>query len=168
MSSSLLRSVAVFVRDLLSYDEQLIRIGRQNFERTNFETGYIIIDALAPSARVGSSEQYDGDAESQALSDHWRGTVTIDFYGSNAYTRATEFCARCRGQQAYEPRVSTGVDVHRPSGITDVAALTGQQYGELVQVECVVEHMTAVAVDTLRIDTAQTEIRNESGVQYNG
>jgi len=31
-----LRLTALFVRDLLTYDEQLIRIGRQNYDITDF------------------------------------------------------------------------------------------------------------------------------------
>lgn len=166
MSSSILKSVALFVRDLLSYSEQLIRIGRQNFERADFETAYIVIDTLTGHNRLASSEQYDGDTEVLTLGDQWAGAVLLDFYGAGAYTRAVEFCARCRSQAAYDLRVSLGLDVRRPGGITDVAALTGQQYGERVQVEMFVGHASTVDIDTLRIDTAQLEIRDETGVKY--
>lgn len=165
---SVLKTVAIFVRDLLSYDEQLIRIGRQNFERADFETAYIVIDTLAGQQRTAYSEVYDGDAEVQTLSDQWRGTVLIDFYGAGAWTRAVDFSARCRSQAAYDLRVALGIDVHCPSTITDVAALTGQQYGERVQIESAVEYSSIVSIDTLRIDTAQLEIKDETGVKYSG
>ena len=165
---SILKTVAIFIRDLLSYDEQLVRIGRQNFEREDFEAAYIVVDTLAGQQRTAYSEVYDGDAEVRTLSDQWRGTVLIDFYGAGAWLRAANFSARCRSQSAYDLRVALGMDVHCPSTITDVAALTGQQYGERVQVELVVEYSSTVSIDTLRIDTAQLEIRDETGVKYSG
>lgn len=165
---SILKTVAIFVRDLLSYDEQLIRIGRQNFEREDFETAYIVVDTLTAHGRAASEEQYDGTAEVAAYSDIWRSTVLIDFYGPGAYDRAAEFSGRCRSQAAYDLRHSLGVDMYRPSGIVDVAALTGQQYGERYQLEIVVMYTTTTNIDTLRIDTAQLEIRDETGVKYSG
>ncbi len=41
-----LRLTALFVRDLLTYDEQLIRIGRQNYDITDLLSD---ISALIPS-----------------------------------------------------------------------------------------------------------------------
>lgn len=165
---NILKTVAIFVRDLLSYDEQLIRIGRQNFEREDFEAAYIVVDALTAHGRVASTEQYNGTTETAAYSDTWRGTVLIDFYGSGAYDRAAEFSGRCRSQTAYDLRRALSIDMYRPSGVTDVAALTGQQYGERYQLEIVVMHTTTTNIDTLRIDTAQLEIRDETGVKYSG
>lgn len=163
-----LKLVALFVRDLLSYDEQLIRIGRQNFEREEFETAYIVVDALGQTQAVARIEVYDGDAEAMAYGSVWRGSVTLDFYGPGAYNRAREFCLLARSQAAYELKTALGVVVYDPHGLTDVKALTGQQYGERVQVEMVVEHSADVVVDTLRIDTAQFEIRSERGIEYDG
>jgi hypothetical protein len=168
MSSPLLVAVAAFVRDLLAYDEQLIRIGRQNFERKQFETAYIVIDALGQQARTASLETYDHDAEEMSYGAVHRGVVTLDFYGAGAYTRANTFGLLVRSQAALELKKTLGVDIHQPSGLTDVKALTGQQYGERVQVEMVVELGTETVADTLRIDTAILEIRNEDGVQYDG
>ena len=55
MPSSILRTIAIFTRDLLSYDEQLIRIGRQEFEREQFETAYIVIDTLTAHGRAAAA-----------------------------------------------------------------------------------------------------------------
>ena len=168
MPSETLIRVAKFTRDLLEVDEQLIRIGRQNFEREEFETAYIVIDAIGAALRSGSMETYDGDAEQLSLGAIWKGPVTLDFYGDDAYTRANDFSLRMRSQAARELRRALGISIYQVSGITDVKALTGQQYGERMQVTATVEISNQVTIDTLRIDTAQLEIRNEEGVQFDG
>lgn len=168
MPSPLLIAVAVFVRDLLPYDEQLIRVGRQNFEREQFEKPYIVVDALGLQGRTASLETYDGAGEMLSLGAIHRGIVTLDFYGAGAYTRANNFSLLVRSQAAFELKQSLGVDIYPPTGLTDVKALTGQQYGERVQIEMTVELSAEVGVATLRIDTAQLLIQNEDGVQQNG
>jgi len=160
----ILIAVAKLVRDLLGYDEQLIRIGRHGNSREDFETAYIVVDALGQAIRASSLEDYDGTTEELKLGAVWRGPVTLDFYGANAYTRAIEFGLRSRSQTAYELKRMLGINAMHPTGPTDLKALTGQQYGERVQLEMVVEYSTDVTIDTLRIDTAQTEIRDEEGI----
>jgi len=162
--SPALVAIAKLVRDLLGYDEQLIRIGRHGKSREDFEKAYIVIDALAPAALVGNMETYDGTAEQLKLGSMWRGSVTLDFYGDSAYTRARDFSLLAKSQTAYELKRTLGINAYHASEPTDLKALTGQQYGERVQVEMIVEISTDVTIDTLRIDTAQTEIRDEKGI----
>jgi hypothetical protein len=157
-------AVAKLVRDLLDYDEQLIRIGRQNFSREDLEIDYIVIDSLAPAAQVASLESYDGTAEELKLGAMWRGPVTLDFYGDEAYTTSRNFSLLARSQTAYELKRTLGINTYHASGPTDLKALTGQQYGERVQIEMVVETSSDVTINTLRIDTAQIEIRTEEGI----
>lgn len=166
MSSEHLIRVAKFVRDLLVVDEQLIRIGRQNFEREQFETGYVVIDALGPSLRTGELESYDGTAEQMTYGTVRSGPVTLDFYGPEAYTRADEFSIRTRSQASRELQIALGIAVHQPKSVVDVKALTGQQYGERIQVEMTVEMTSELVIDTLRIDTLQSETRTEDGTQH--
>jgi len=160
----ILVAVAKLVRDLLGYNEQLIRIGRHGKSREDFEMAYIVIDTLAPAALVGNMETYDGAAEQLKLGSMWRGSVTLDFYGDSAYTRARDFSLLAKSQAAYDLKRTLGVNVYHASGPTDLKALTGQQYGERVQIEMVVEISADVTVDILRVDIAQTEIRNEEGI----
>jgi hypothetical protein len=162
------KAVAKMVRDLMGYDEQLIRVGRQNFERADFETAFVVIDELGQAARVGNMETYDGNTEELSLGAMWKGPVTLDFYGTGAYTRAIEFSLRAKSQTAYDLKRALGINTYHTGGPTDLKALTGQQYGERVQLEMVVEVSSEVVIDTLRIDTAQIQIRTEEGVAYNG
>jgi hypothetical protein len=156
------KHVALLVRDLMGYDEQLIRIGRQNFERADFETAYVVVDELGQAARVGNMETFDGAAEELSIGAMWRGPVTLDFYGAGAYTRAIEFSLRAKSQAAYELKRSLGINTYHASGPTDLKALTGQQYGERVQLDMVVEVSSDVTIDTLRIDIAQIQLQTET------
>jgi len=163
-----LQLVALLIRDLLTYNEQLIRIGRQNFVQEDFETDYIVIDALGQSAQQSSLETYDGTTEVLSLGAVWRGPVTLDFYGSGAYTRAGQVCLLLRSQAALELKRTLGITTYHPTGPTDLKQLTGQQYGERVQIEMMVEISLDTDIDTRRIDTAQIELRTEEGIFYDG
>ena len=55
--------------------------------------------------------------------------------------------------------------MYQASGLTDVKMLTGQQYGERQELTLNVRYATTADVDTLRIDTAITEIRTETGME---
>lgn len=168
MGNETLKSVAKVVRDLLTYNEQLIKTGRQNFEREQFEIDYIVIDSLSPMLRVASNEEFDGVSEKLDIGDMYQGVVTLDFYGSNAYATAINLGLLMRSQAALELKRSNGINMYQMTGITDVKALTGQQYGERVQIEFNVEFNANVLIDTLRINTAQIEIRSEGGIEYAG
>ena len=164
--SDTLTAVAKVIRDLLPYDEQLIRIGRQNFEQEDFETNYIVIDALGDALLTSSTETFDGTAEELSVGGVWRGPVTLDFYGSGTYNRAAQTALKLKTQTARELKRTYGVTIYHATGLIDLKQLTGQAYGERVQITCQVEISLEFKETILRIDTAQIQIRNEDGVQY--
>lgn len=166
MSDPVLIQLARFVRDLLPHPESQVKIGRQNFDRTAFETDYIIIDSLAADIPLASSEKYDGHAESMQYSELVSRPVTFDFYGFNAHANCRKFRLLARSQAALELQEALGVTVFHPQGATDLKSLTGQQYGERMQLECQVHYCPAIVVDILRIDTAQLRIISERGLIY--
>ena len=84
-----LRLTALFIRDLLTYDEQLIRIGRQNYDIDDFAIGYIGVDSLGAARRLASGEKYDGTLEQMTYQQQWQAPVTLSFYGSDAWSTAT-------------------------------------------------------------------------------
>lgn len=160
-------SVAKFTRDLLGVGEQLIRLGRHNFTQDEMTRQYIVIDVLS-LVRVSESESFDGDAEKVSYGDIWRGTFTLDFYGTDAYNRAKEYGRLARSQAAAELKRTLGLTIYRASNAQNVAQLTGQQYGERWQIEMVVDVSESTLVSTLRIDEAQLQIRSERGIEYDG
>ena len=162
-------AVAKLVRDLMSYDESLVLIGRENFGRGKSSHPYVVIDALGAQQLLATNEVFDGTVESLALGSLWTGPVTLDFYGTGAYTRVAEFCARLRTQTACDLQRTLGIVCYLPRNIIDVRALTGQQYGERIQVELTVSAPTNLTIDTLRIDIAQIEMReDDTGIFFTG
>ena len=153
-----LRLTALFVRDLLNYDEQLIRIGRQNYEIEDFTVAHIGIDALGAAQRLASGQAYDGAAEEMTYQQQWQAPLTLSFYGPNAWTTATQFGLLIQSQKALELQESLGLGVYQASTITDVKILAGMTYGERQDMTLSVRFAVAVDVATLRIDTAQIEL----------
>ena len=125
-----LRLTALFIRDLLGYNEQLIRIGRQNYDIDDFAIGYIGVDSLGASRRLASGEKFDGTLEKMTYQQQWMAPVTISFYGDDAWDTATTFALLIQSQKALELQESLEIGVFQASGLTDVKMLTGQQYGE--------------------------------------
>ncbi len=97
-----LRLTAIFIRDLLTYDEQLIRIGRQNYDITDFTIGYIGVDSLGAARRLASGEKFDGTLEQMTYQQQWQAPVTLSFYGAEAWSTATNFALLIQSQKALE------------------------------------------------------------------
>jgi hypothetical protein len=162
MVATYLKKTAIFVRDLLDIDEQLIRIGRINFELEDMSSPYIGIDALGGSRHLAKSEKYDGEAEEMTYVSRYSAPVTISFYNDNAADRAEEFSLLIRSQKAYELQEQLGISVYQNSTITDVKMLMGSQYNERVELDINVHYNIKTIVSTLRIDTAQGELITEN------
>lgn len=157
-----LKQLGIFVRDLLSYDEQLIRIGREGYERDDFSENNVVIDSIGPAFRVSSGDSYDGDLEQQTIYSRYQAPCTINFYGSNAYQNAIQFSLMMASQDAYELQKAQGLTVYRTSNLTDVKVLTGQQYGENIELQLNIEYNQSIDLAVKRIDTAQISIISET------
>ena len=155
-----LRLTALFVRDLLVYGEQLIRIGRQNYDITDFTIGYIGVDSIGPARRLASGEKYDGTLEVMQYQQQWIAPVTVSFYGDEAWSTAANFALLIQSQKSLELQESLEIGVFQAIGLTDVKMLTGQQYGERQELTLNVRYATTANVDTLRIDTARIDLIN--------
>lgn len=163
MNTAILQT-ALYVRDLLGYDEQLIKLGRQNFKQEDFETNYIVVDQLGSIEQATVTETFDSNVEIQQLGAVFNALITLDFYGDqNAYQRAMEFALKNRSQKAYELGKQLKLSVYQNQNITDVRQLTGQQYGERMQAQFNVQYCETVDIETLRIDIAQLSILTERG-----
>ena len=158
-----LKQLAIFVRDLLTYDEQLIRIGRENYTRKDFSQPYIVVDGIGPQTRISRANYYDGDTETQSLGVRMNAPCTLNFYGPDAYDTAVQFTLMMASQTSLELQKTQGITVYRVSSLTDVKALTGQQYGENIELQLNVEYNQSIDLSVKRIDTAQIEILSEQG-----
>jgi hypothetical protein len=146
-----------FIRDLLDYDENLIERGRRNFEQADFETDYIVVDGIGAARALTRSERFDDVDEQMHYIRRFAKPCTIDFYGTGAFTNADDFVTLLGSQESKELQESLGITVGSVSSVTDVKQLTGQQYGERLQVEIVMQYNVVKTVSTLRIDDAQLE-----------
>lgn len=158
-----LKQLSIFVRDLLSYDEQLIRIGRNNFERKDFSRPFIVVDGIGPQSRVSRVDGYDGETETQTLGARLSAPCTLNFYGDGAYDRAVDFMIRIASQSSLELQKAQSITIYRASALTDIKALTGQQYGENIELQVNVEYNQIIELSVKRIDTAQINIISEQG-----
>lgn len=166
MTDAVMIQLQRYTRDLLSHPEQFIKVGRQNFDRQHFEQPYIVIDSLAGDVPLASSESYDGVAEKMTYSEQVSRAFVWDFYGPDAHELCRRFRLLARSQSSLELQDALAVTVYHPTAATDVKALTGQQYGERMQLQCQVHYCPSVVVDILRIDTAQLRIIGERGLIY--
>lgn len=153
-------------RDLLTHPEQFIKAGRQNFQREQFEQPYIVVDSLSGDIPLSSDQKYDGTAEQMTYSEYVSRPVTWDFYGPTAPQLCRRFRLLARSDASLELQHTHGITVWHPSAATDLKSLTGQQYGERMQLQCQVHYSPAEVVDILRIDTAQLRIIGERGLIY--
>lgn len=149
--------LALFVRDLFGYDEQLIRIGRDNWESLDLDQNYIVIDHLADD-RVYRSKKYDGDAENMAYTTKLSGIYTLDFYGLEALNNAQRFLGLNQSQQSHDLQRKLGITVNKSSSITNVKLLTSAKYHSRYQVEVRLDYNITTDVGTLRIDTADIQL----------
>ena len=156
-----LKQLALYVRDLLAYDEQLIRIGRESFVMEDFDTNYIVVDSIGPDNRISRGNSYDGELEVQTLTARLEAPCTINFYGNDAYTNATKFIVMMGSQLSQDLQDSLGVTVFTVSSLTNIKALNGQQYGNNIELQLNMQYNQTIELDVLRIDTEQFEITQQ-------
>lgn len=149
--------LALVIRDLLEYPEELIKLGRLNEAREWFDGSYIVVDSLAPAQPMARGTRYDGVAESLTLSSRMRQAVTIDFFGTDAYANTERLQLMLMSDQARYLQEQYAVTVGAITQITDVKALTGQQYGNRMQAELTIQYSPSITYEVLRIDTAVIE-----------
>ena len=160
-----LRLTALYVRDLLAHPESLIKIGRLGENIEDFATDYIGVDSLGAATRMASGQKYDGNAEEMTYAQQWQLPVTLSFYGNNTWGHGTKLAVLIPSQKSYELQQSLGLGVFQASQLTDVKILTGQQYGNRYELALNIRFSISAIVDTLRIDTAQIELRTQTGVE---
>lgn len=160
-----LRQVALYVRDLLAYSESLIKIGRDNDTITDFTIDYIGVDSIGSARRLASGQKYDGVSEVMTHSQRWNVPIVLSFYGSSAWDNATKFSLLTKSQLSEDLQRLLNIQVKQVSQLTDVKILTGQQFGERVELNFNLHYTISADVDTLRIDTAQYSILTENGLE---
>lgn len=155
MTQPHLKAVARFVRDLLGYDEQLIKFDRRNAQVSDFSTSYIVVNGAMPQSVLARGQRFNGDAEVMTYSASVSHAIILEFYGDEAYSNAENFLMLSESQRANELRRAQGLTIMAVSNITDVGQLLGQTHGNRVHLTFNVQYAPAHDVQTLRIDTPQ-------------
>lgn len=150
--------VMLIVRDLLNHPENLIHKGRVNEVMALSSDDNIAVDALAPAQPLTKSTAYDGVTEVMTYGQLYRLPVTIDFYGTNAHANANRFAVLATSHISQDLQKIRGARIGSVTGVTDVKALTGQQYINRLQVELTIHYTQQVNVNVLRIDSVPIEV----------
>ena len=150
-----LKQVARFVRDLLVYDEQLIKFDRENIPESDFTTSYIVVNGSSIANKTSTGNTYDGDNEIMRYNDVYQQAIILEFYGDDAYTNASKFSLLNRSQLAYDLKRVLGISISHIKSSTDVKQILGNDYGNRVHLEFTVDYCSSIDVETLRIDEAQ-------------
>lgn len=166
MTEPILIQLQRFVRDLLPHPEDFIKAGRQNFDRKQFEQPFIVVDSLSADIPLTSSSDYNEVAEQMRYTELVSRGFTFDFYGPTAAELCSRFRLLARSELSLDLQQELSITVYHPGAATNVKSLTGQQYGERMQLECQVHYSPSVIVDILRIDIAQLRIIGERGLIY--
>ncbi|EAA7554723.1 hypothetical protein LO27_22455 [Salmonella enterica] len=155
MTQPHLKAVARFVRDLLDYDEQLIKFDRRNVQASDFSTGYIVVNGSLPQSVMARGQRFNGDAEVMTYSASVSHSIVLEFYGDKAYVNAESFLMLSESQYANELRRTHSLTIMAVSNIIDVGQLLGQSHGNRVHLSFNVQYAPRRDVQTLRIDTPQ-------------
>jgi hypothetical protein len=154
--------VALFVRDLLQVDEQMIKFGRDNWYQESTTPDVIVIDELS-ALPIGRTEDYDGDAEIMTHSERTRRTVTINFYGDTAYQHVQSLKLLQPSQASYELQRNLGIAIRLHSNVADLRQTIGTEFSNRYEMTLTVQETEAATVATLRIDEPQFTVIDEQG-----
>lgn len=153
-----IKGLAMLVRDLMGYPEDIIQIGRDNRVRKNDDRRLVIVDAVADSTPVASGEKFDADAEKMTYTQRESMPATLNFYGDTAYEMARDFRLLVRSQSSREIQRRYGITVFNVSAATNLKSLSGTQHSGRYQMRLNVSYNESIEVDTLRIDTLKTTL----------
>lgn len=151
------KSVAMFVRGLLSHDEQLIKFDRQDLPESDFDTNYIVVNGSNVSNKTSSGKSYDGENEIMTYNDAYSQGIILEFYGKGAYSNAESFSLLSKSQAASDLKKSLGISISNVTSTTDVKQIVGSSYGNRVHIEFNVQHCPNVQVSTLRVDVSEVD-----------
>jgi len=146
----------LYIRDLLNIDESanILVYGRDN-DYDNETSSKIVVDTLAPSIQQSMTKTYDGDGEEMGIDSLMLGSFTINFYGTDAYERATDFIIFNKTEEARTLQKTHELSVFRTSQITDLKRLAGKYYDSRYEITLNISYNITKNVNRLRFDEAQ-------------
>ena len=98
--------------------------------------------------KKGSGSKFDPVSEKITYNDYYSQSVTLEFYGDDAYINSRNFSILSESQAALELKKTLGLSISQ---------ILGSVYGNRVHLTFSVSYFPSIEVATLRIDTAQFE-----------
>ena len=156
--------LARYTRDILSHSEDLIRVGRRNWTRDNFDADYIVIDNSI-STKVSTCKQFDGDNGQEKITDTYSSTFTVNFYGINAFDLSHRWARLLKSQAGQELQHTNLIEIKNPSQIINVAALTGSDYSDSYQINITVWYNSSDNVATESLVSLEVGLKVDNNGQ---
>ena len=154
-------AIAKFVRDLLVHDEQLIKFDREDMPEADFNSSYIVVNGSSISNKQSSGTVFNSVTEAITYNDSFSQSVTLEFYGDNAYINSRKFSLLSASQAALELKKTLGLSISNVSSTLDVKQILGSVHGNRVHLTFNTNYFPSVEVATLRIDTAQFDFTED-------
>jgi hypothetical protein len=150
-------ALAVFVRDLIVHDEQLIKFDRQDIPEADFNSSYIVVNGSGISNKQSTGVKFNPATEQVTYNDAFSQSITLEFYGDNAYINSNIFSILSTSQKALELKAVLGLSISNIQNTIDVKQILGSAFGNRVHLTFNINYTPSLDVATLRIDTAQFE-----------
>lgn len=151
-------AVAKFVRDLLVYDEQLIKFDRTDIPEGDFSTSYIVVNGSNIANRTSSGRNYDGELEIMNYNSSFVQGIILEFYGDDAYVNSSKFELINPSQLGADLKRALGLSISYVSSSTDVKQILGNSHGNRVHLEMNINYNPSFDVATLRVDSTEFTI----------
>ena len=158
--TDIVQKVCQFTKQLLDYEHDLILRGRENFEKIDFSQDYIVVDELV-SIEESTTEKFIGEESRFLKVLNMTASMTIDFYGSNALSNAQKWATIKNLQFGKELQQGLRINLKNVSSIRNLKSLTGTQYNNRYQVECVVWFNVEHEIEINPIEGLQFNFINE-------
>lgn len=155
------KAVARLVRDLLDYDESLIKFDRTMTQQADTDTSYIVVNSAQVANAMSTGKTFDSEAEQMNYNTTVMQAIILEFYGNNAYTNSNDFLLLSNSQRARDLKRTLGLTTYNVKSSTDVKQVLGSQYGNRVHIEFNIQYTPNVNVETLRADTVSFEFIEE-------
>lgn len=152
----ILIKLANYVTELMTFDETKVLIGRENATRDNFSQNYIVIDTLAPAGNLSNGRDYNYTTEKEKLNTVQKGSFTLEFYGTAAYSNCNKFVNLQSSQQGKDIQKTHGITCYKASTINNLKQLAGNKYFDRYEIEVMVLYNDSFEIDTLRIEEIPT------------
>lgn len=151
-------ATAKFVRDLLSYDEQLIKFDRNDIPEGDFSTSYIVVNGSNIATKLSSGRNYNSEDEIMNYNSSFAQGIILEFYGDDAHVNSSNFELTAPSQLGADLKRVLGISISNVSTSTDVRQILGSAHGNRVHLEMNINYSPSIDVETLRVDTTEFTI----------